>query len=103
MVDVQGQLGSTGISTSQHVVIDLPDLILSHPPAQTKSGILSKPTTSLILTTMAAPSEFLQYIDDKADAFIQRLADAVGIPSYVTFGLLVPVKRQRWLNDGGIN
>ncbi|EAU84106.1 hypothetical protein CC1G_06968 [Coprinopsis cinerea okayama7 len=30
---------------------------------------------------MAAPAEFLQYIDDKADAFIQRLADAVAIPS----------------------
>ena len=32
---------------------------------------------------MAAPTEFLQYIDSKADAFIQRLADAVQIPSYV--------------------
>jgi hypothetical protein len=52
---------------------------------------------------MAAPSEFLQYIDSKADTFIQRLADAVGIPSYVTLGLLAPVKEQRWLNDGKIN
>jgi Cys-Gly metallodipeptidase DUG1 len=32
---------------------------------------------------MAAPAEFLQYIDTNADAFIQRLADAVAIPSYV--------------------
>ncbi|TFK29507.1 CNDP dipeptidase [Coprinopsis marcescibilis] len=30
---------------------------------------------------MAAPSEFLNYIDSNADAFIQRLADAVAIPS----------------------
>jgi len=30
---------------------------------------------------MAAPAEFLQYIDANADAFIQRLADAVAIPS----------------------
>ncbi|KAG5644004.1 hypothetical protein DXG03_009219 [Asterophora parasitica] len=30
---------------------------------------------------MAAPTEFLQFVDDNADAFIQRLADAVAIPS----------------------
>ncbi|KAF5323022.1 hypothetical protein D9611_009221 [Ephemerocybe angulata] len=30
---------------------------------------------------MAAPTEFLTYIDSKADAFIQRLADAVAIQS----------------------
>jgi Cys-Gly metallodipeptidase DUG1 len=29
---------------------------------------------------MAAPSEFLNYVDDNADRFIQRLADAVAIP-----------------------
>jgi len=33
---------------------------------------------------MAAPQQFLHYIDANADAFIQRLAKAVSIPSYVT-------------------
>jgi len=33
---------------------------------------------------MAAPAEFLKYIDDKAEDFIQRLADAVAIPSSVS-------------------
>lgn len=31
---------------------------------------------------MAAPAEFLKYIDDNAESFIKRLADAVAIPSY---------------------
>lgn len=30
--------------------------------------------------SMPAPQEFIKYIDDKADAFIQRLSDAVAIP-----------------------
>lgn len=30
---------------------------------------------------MPAPTQFLSYIDSHADAFIQRLADAVAIPS----------------------
>jgi len=30
---------------------------------------------------MPAPSDFLQYVDSNADAFIKRLADAVSIPS----------------------
>jgi Cys-Gly metallodipeptidase DUG1 len=29
---------------------------------------------------MPAPQEFIKYIDDKADAFIQRLSEAVAIP-----------------------
>src|ERR1700722_11257156 len=31
-------------------------------------------------TTMPAPSKFLEYINNNADSFIQRLADAVAIP-----------------------
>ena len=43
---------------------------------------------------MAAPKEFLEYIDTKADAFIQRLADAVAIPSYAS-----PSKRNEMALD----
>lgn len=33
--------------------------------------------------TMPAPTEFLQFVDQNADAFIQRLSDAVAIPRFV--------------------
>ena len=32
---------------------------------------------------MPAPAEFLKYVDSNADVFIQRLAEAVAIPSHV--------------------
>jgi len=31
---------------------------------------------------MPAPAEFLEYVDSKADSFIQRLKTAVEIPRY---------------------
>ncbi len=34
---------------------------------------------------MPAPPEFLKFIDDNAEAFIKRLAEAVAIPRFVLF------------------
>ncbi|RXW24481.1 hypothetical protein EST38_g1388 [Candolleomyces aberdarensis] len=50
---------------------------------------------------MAAPAEFLQYIDANADAFIQRLADAVAIPSISGDARRRGdvVRMAHWLND----
>lgn len=77
VVQVEEQAGSNGDAVISGI---LSYRILWPRPASSAC----EPTTSLILTTMAAPVEFSKYIDDKADAFIQRLADAVAIPSYVS-------------------
>jgi len=37
---------------------------------------------SIPLTSMAAPKEFLSYIDKNAESFIKRLAEAVAIPRH---------------------
>lgn len=35
---------------------------------------------SAAIVNMPVPQEFLKYVDDNAEAFVQRLADAVEIP-----------------------
>jgi hypothetical protein len=44
---------------------------------------LSRATTSCVPSKMPAPPEFIQFIDNNADAFIKRLSDAVAIPRCV--------------------
>lgn len=46
---------------------------------------------SPLTITMATPTEFLKFVDENADAFIQRLADAVAIPRYATCIDILPV------------
>ncbi|KIL66067.1 hypothetical protein M378DRAFT_104061 [Amanita muscaria Koide BX008] len=50
---------------------------------------------------MAAPSDFINYIDANADKFIHRLADAVAIPSVSSEAARRPevVRMAHWLND----
>ncbi|KAG6835510.1 hypothetical protein H0H93_000694 [Arthromyces matolae] len=50
---------------------------------------------------MPAPAAFLQYVDDNADAFIQRLSDAVAIPSVSGDPVHRDdvVKMANWLNN----
>lgn len=44
---------------------------------------LTRGTSTCTTSTMAAPAQFTEYIDNHADRFIQRLAKAVAIPRFV--------------------
>ncbi|KAF7328057.1 CNDP dipeptidase [Mycena kentingensis (nom. inval.)] len=53
---------------------------LTAPPHRLSQSSNPRPP-ALVLTTMAAPADFLAYVDANADRFIKRLSDAVAIPS----------------------